>query len=136
MKNIEKIFKFIKESGNEHFPSIRFRSKCLDCSKEDIQISCFSYGDEVSLFWGTTCLTMAENDIAKVEAWKLPHRNYKFLIITFNDGGRLLLERHLNSGNPVDLSKLSEEDWQEIERRATDIGGEKEHFIEQLLNER
>ena len=134
MKNIEKICHFIKES-EKYFPSIRFRSKCLVWSKEDIGISCFTHDDDVSLFWGTTCLTMAENDIAKVEAWKLPHRNYKFLIIKFNDGSRLLLERHLNSGNPVDLSKLSEEDWQEIERRATDFREEKERFIEQLLNE-
>lgn len=121
MKNIEKIGLFIKESGNEYFSSLRLQIKCLNLSKEDIRISFFSYSDKISLFWGTACMTMSANDIAKVETWKLPHRNYKFLIVTFNDSSRLLLGRQLNSEKPVDLSQLSEEDWQEIERRATDI---------------
>lgn len=136
MKNIEKIMKFLKETESEYLESLRFKGSGISQNVEDLKISAWLVKDELILFYGHSNIKLIENNIVKVEAREIiPPRNIKVLIVMFGDGGRLLFERQQESDKKIDLSLMSEEDWDEIEERAMKFHTEKEEIIEQLLNE-
>lgn len=135
MKNIEKIMKFLKKTKSEYLESLRFKGRGISQNVEGLKISTWLIKDELALFYGHTCWTLLENNILKVEAWKImPPKNIKILLVQFNDGSKLLFERQPESDKKIDLSLLTEEDWERLEQDMR-VDSEKEELIVQMLNE-
>jgi len=135
MKNIEKIMKFLKETKSKYLKSLRLKGRGISQNVEGLKISTWLIKDELALFYGHTCWTLLENNILKVEAWKImPPKNIKILLVQFNDGSKLLFERQPESDKKIDLSLLTEEDWERLEQDMR-VDSEKEELIVQMLNE-
>lgn len=135
MKNIEKIMKFLKETKSEYLESLRFKSQFISQSTENLSISAWLCEDEIILFYGHTNITLAENNIFQVSSWKImPPKNIKILLVQFNDGSKLLFERQPETDKKIDLSLLTEEDWERLEQDMR-VDSEKEDIIIRMLNE-
>lgn len=136
MKNIEKIMKFLQETEAEYLASLRFKSQFISQSTEDLSISAWLCEDEIILFYGHhTKITLAENNIFQVSSWKImPPQNIKILLVQFNDKSKLLLERQPETDKKIDLSLLTEEDWERLEQDMR-VDSEKEDIIIRMLNE-
>lgn len=107
MKNIEKIMKFLQETKSEYLESLRFKGRGISQNVEGIKISTWHVKDELVLFYEHSTITLTENNIFKIEAWKImPPKNIKILFVQFNDGSKLLFERQPESVKKIDLSLL------------------------------
>lgn len=135
MKNIEKIMKFLKETKSEYLESLRFKGRGISQNVEGLKISAWLVKDELILFYGHSRWTLAENNIFQVSSWKImPPNNIKILLVQFNDKSKLLLERQPETDKKIDLSLLTEEDWERLEQDMR-VDSEKEDIIIRMLNE-
>lgn len=135
MKNIEKIMKFLQETKSEYLESLRFKGRGISQNVEGLKISTWRIKDELILFYGHTNIKLIENNILKVESWKImPPKNIKILLVQFNDGSKLLFERQAEPDKKIDLSLLTEGDWERLEQDMRE-DSQKEELIAQILNE-
>lgn len=135
MKNIEKIMKFLKETKSEYLESLRFKGRGISQSTESLKISTWRIKDELILFYGHSRWTLVENSILKVETREIMSpKKIKILLVQFNDGASLLFERQPESDKKIDLSLLTEEDWERLEQDMR-VDSQKEELITQILNE-
>lgn len=135
MKNIEKIMKFLKETKSEYLESLRFKGRDISQNVEGLKISAWLVKDELILFYGHSRWTLVENSILKVETREIMSpKKIKILLVQFNDGSKLLFERQPESDKKIDLSLLTEEDWERLEQDMR-VDSEKEELIAQMLNE-
>lgn len=143
MKNIEKIMKFLKETKSEYLESLRFKGRGILQNVENPEISAWLVKDELILFYGRSNIKLIENSILKIETRKImPPKNIKILLVQFNDGSRILFERQPESDKKIDLSSLSEEEWEKLlqeldQKLEQDMkeDSQKEEIIAQILNE-